>query len=90
MPATHEIVATLGEYTDATGATKKRYLRCGTGFTTADGNLSIKLDAIPGPGWTGWMNLYPLKPREGAPQRTAGAGPTPAAVAAGEDDDIPF
>ena len=89
MPATHEIVATIGEYTDATGATKKRYLRCGTGFTK-DGNFSIKLDAIPGPGWNGWMSCFLIKERDNGQQRAASPKPAPAAQAVDEDDDIPF
>lgn len=89
MPATHEIVAVTGEYKDAFGATKKRYLRCGTAFTK-DGNLSLKLDAIPGPGWNGWLSLYPIKERDAEPRPEPRRAPAPAPVVSDEDDDIPF
>ena len=90
---THDVVATIGEYTDGQGQKKKRYHTCGKCFTDDQGRQSIKLDAIPGPGWSGWLSLYPIEkqaprqqpdPRQ---QRQSNAAP---ADETQEDDDIPF
>jgi len=67
MPSTrtHEVVATIGEYTDAQGQTKKRYINIGSAFTDDQGRISIKLDAVPvSPEWSGWVSLYALKDKE--------------------------
>jgi len=100
---THDVVATLGEYTDRqTGEKKKRYHTCGTCFTDDQGRQSIKIDAIPGPGWSGWLSLYP-RDRQEAPTRQQAADPRSAPVnrnipaqratpppATDDDEDIPF
>ena len=91
---THDIVATIGEYTDSQGNTKKRYQKCGAAFTNDEGDLSIKLDAIPvNPDWNGWLSLY-IK-REYDQQSTSTVNREPvrqvaAAGASGNQDDIPF
>jgi hypothetical protein len=88
---THDVVATIGEYTDRDGQKKKRYHTCGKCFTDDQGRQSIKLDAIPGPGWTGWLSLYPIEKQ--APRQQPDPRPAPAPAPApdtGEDDDIPF
>lgn len=101
---THDIVATIGEYTDrTTGETKKRYLTIGKGFTDDQGRISAKLDAIPvGPEWSGWISLYPAKDRE--QQRPAPARQQPqerqrheqakadtaGAMTANDEEEIPF
>ena len=63
---THDLVATVGEYTNRqTGETKKRYQNCGSAFTNDDGNISIKLEALPlSKDWSGFLSLYPVKERE--------------------------
>ena len=91
---THDVVATIGEYTDRDGNKKKRYLTCGKCFTDDQGRQSLKIDAIPGPGWSGWLSLYPIEkqaPRQAPdprPQRTTTSTPPPEDD--GADDDIPF
>ena len=63
---THDLVATVGEYTNRqTGETKKLYQNCGSAFTNDDGNISIKLEALPlSKDWSGFLSLYPVKERE--------------------------
>ena len=58
---THDVVATVGSYTTPEGKIKKRYQNCGTATTNDEGQISIKLNAVPvAPDWSGWMNLYPI------------------------------
>ena len=65
----YDAVATIGEYTNGQGETKKRYQNVGTVFENDDGKLSLKLDAIPvGPGWSGYISFYDPKPRDGHQQ----------------------
>lgn len=91
---THDIVATVGTYTDREGNEKKRYQKCGIAMTDEDGRLSLKLEAMPvTPDWSGWLNLYPKKDYD-APQRqnTPPMEPIrqqPAGATAGHDE-IPF
>lgn len=67
---THDVTATIGEYTNAAGETKKRYQNCGSAFTDEQGRVSIKLDAVPvSPDWSGWLSLYPVKDRDDSPPR---------------------
>lgn len=95
MPApTHDVVATIGEYTNSAGEKKKRYLTVGKCFTDDQGRQSIKMDAVPGPGWSGWLSLYPVEkqtPRQAPDPRPRQAAATPLpADDNNEDDDIPF
>lgn len=83
---THDVVATLGEYTNAQGEKKKRYHTVGKCFTDDQGRQSIKLEVIPGPGWSGWLSLYPVAKKEFQQPRD----PRPAAPADDSDDNIPF
>jgi hypothetical protein len=88
---THDIVATIGEYTNAAGEKKKRYVTCGKAFTDDEGRMSLKVDAMPvNPAWSGWLSLYAIE-RE-APRQQPDPRPAASAPAAddGEDDDIPF
>jgi len=95
---THDVVATIGEYTNREGEKKKRYLTVGKCFTDEQGRQSIKLDAIPGPGWSGWLSLYPVERK--APQQAPDPRPQPRNMSVpanrGEappddaDEDIPF
>lgn len=67
MPAkrTHDVVATVGEYTNGSGETKKRYSNVGSLFTQEDGRMSIKLDTVPcSPDWSGWLSIFPVKDRD--------------------------
>jgi len=92
----HDVVATIGEYTDREGNTKKRFQKCGAAFTNEDGQISIKLDAVPcSPDWSGWLSLYEKKeyeqPRQ--PQNRPLAEPArqqPVTSSSADQDDIPF
>lgn len=62
---THDVSATIGEYTNGAGETKKRYITVGSAFTDESNRISIKLDAVPvNPEWSGWLSLYPVKDRD--------------------------
>lgn len=90
---THDIVATLGEYTAADGTKKKRYHPCGKAFTNDQGQVSLKLDALPcSPEWSGWLSLYPVKDQLQADPRPVQRSmpPAPAATGPDDDDEIPF
>ena len=66
MKKTHDIVATVGKYTNREGEEKKRYVKIGAAFGDDEGRLSLKIDAFPcSPEWSGWLSLYPVE-REGA------------------------
>jgi len=91
---THDVVATVGEYTNNAGETKKRFQKCGIVLTNEDGRMSIKLESIPvTPDWSGWLSIYPKRDRE-----QAGAGdpfPAPASKPASrgpipQEDNIPW
>ena len=66
---THDLLATIGEFTDrATGEKKKRRVRVGTVFLDDNGHESIKLDALPvGGTWNGWLAKFPIREKEGEP-----------------------
>jgi len=90
---THDIVATLGEYTAADGTKKKRYHPCGKAFTNEKGQVSLKIDAMPcSPEWSGWLSLYPVKDEQRPDPRPVQRSmpPAPAADGPDEDEDIPF
>ena len=93
MPSRHtgDIVATTGEYTTREGEKKKRYLTVGKEFTDDDGRRSLKLEALPvGPGWSGWLSIYPPKDHAARPAHAAPATARPAAPPVDDGDDIPF
>ena len=78
---THDVLATVGTYKDRqTGEEKKRRLKIGAAFTSPEGNISIKLDAVPvGPDWSGWLSLYPAERWTGQePARAQAATSLPA------------
>lgn len=57
---THDVLATIGEYRDKSGQTKKQRIKIGRVFTGDDGRQAIKLDSMPvAPGWNGWLNIFP-------------------------------
>lgn len=96
--ATHDVVATVGEYKDRqTGETKKRYLKCGVCFTNEQGQQSIKLDGLPvSPDWSGFLSLYPKENNSSGNQQRPPAEPQRqqpphhSEVDTGDGDDIPF
>lgn len=47
----------VGEYKDANGETKARWLTCGAVFEKDNGKLSLKIDCIP-VNFDGWLNLF--------------------------------
>ena len=63
-----EISCITGEYTNAAGERKKRYMRIGSIIETKNG-LMLKLDNIPfrEDGWDGWA--YINDPRQEEPSR---------------------
>lgn len=104
MPSslTHDVVATIGEYTDAQGQKKKRYATCGKCFTDEQGRQSIKIDVIPvGTAWSGWLSLYPVEKKEFRQQADPRPAPLNLSVPANrgnpppdtfgdDDEEIPF
>lgn len=78
-------VAVTGTYTDRNGSEKKRYTTIGTLFRYDDGNLSLKIDAVPvGQGWNGFVSFYDLEDRKtGSETSTGMASPD-------LNDDVPF
>ncbi|GAT33267.1 hypothetical protein TSACC_21680 [Terrimicrobium sacchariphilum] len=88
---THEVKATVGEYTDQSGAKKKRYITVGAAFTDDQGRVSIKLESVPvSPEWSGWLSLYPVE-RNGNGQQRQSPPRTPKPAPLDDDeDDIPF
>lgn len=91
---THDLVATVGEYTDRSGETKKRYQKCGAAFTDEQGRISLKLDALPvSPEWSGWISLYEPRDGDGGRQPRDGQQTTQRHAPHGgraAQDDIPF
>ena len=92
---THDLVATVGSYTDRqTGEDKKRFKNCGFAFTNDKGQISIMIDALPlSREWEGWLNLYPLRENNNAqtqPQPQRQQPQQPQQPSAFDADDIPF
>jgi hypothetical protein len=92
----YDAVATVGEYTDREGNKKKRYMNVGTVFQNDEGQLSMKLDAIPiSKDWSGFINFYPPKDRTvdstPASRKMHGSAPNPGHHQQDDDgDSIPF
>ena len=88
---THNIVATLGEYTAADGTTKKRYQNCGVAFTDPQGRVSLKLAVVPvAKEWSGWFSLYPMEDRQPTPQQPRREPPPVNDHVEDPDEEIPF
>lgn len=100
-----KLVVKTGEYIDnVTGQNKARWLNVGTLFKHDDGNISIKLEALPiAKEFDGWISAFPIEdqrqqapqPQQPTPQRQTAARPSTQAyqapVSGGDmDDDIPF
>jgi hypothetical protein len=77
MKRIKRIVATVGEYTDREGKTKKQYANIGTLFERDDGSQAIKLESIP-LGWNGWASFRELEQKKVDAQQSQ------------SDDGIPF
>jgi len=61
----YDAVATVGEYTNKAGETKKRYMNVGVVFENDKGQLSLKLDALPlNREWSGFISFYEPKERD--------------------------
>ena len=79
-----EVTASIGQYTNAQGQVKNRYVRIGSIIETKNGPM-LKLDQVPlkEGGWDGWAWLNEPTPKDdmppGRPQRNDFA-----------DDDLPF
>jgi len=89
----YDAVATIGEYTDRNGTTKKRYVNVGTVFENDKGQLSLKMEVVPvGQEWSGWISFFDPKPRDSqpAPQPARQAAPAPARTHHDDTDEIPF
>lgn len=85
---THDVVATIGEYTTGNGEKKKRYMNAGKAFQDDQGRISLKIDAVPvGPEWSGWLSLYPRKDDQGGGQRQSAPAPTRSAAPPSAEDD---
>lgn len=83
-----DAVATVGEYKDSSGNTKKRYVNVGAVFENDKGQMSLKLETIPvGPNWSGWISFYEPKAKDSA-QATSTIRPS--GGVADFEDDIPF
>lgn len=83
MKKVKRLVASGGKYTAADGSEKTRWIPVGTMFKRDDGNLAIKIDAVPVGEFNGWVSLFDFDDeRKSAPA----PAPKPAPV----DDDLPF
>ena len=70
-----EVNTIVGEYKNAQGETKKRYLRIGSIIETRNGPM-LKLDSVPlkEGGWDGWAYLNDPKKGDEAPKGKKGSG----------------
>jgi hypothetical protein len=85
MTPNKRAVAVTGTYTDRNGSEKKRYTTIGTLFRYDDGNLSLKIDAVPvGQGWNGFVSFYDLE------ERKTGAETSTREPGQDLNDEIPF
>jgi hypothetical protein len=70
-----EISTIVGEYKNAQGEVRKRYLRIGSIIETKNGPM-LKLDSVPlkEGGWDGWAYLNDPKKTDEAPRGKKGSG----------------
>lgn len=80
-----EVTASIGQYTNAQGQVKNRYVRIGSIIETKSGPM-LKLDQVPlkEGGWDGWAWLNEPKPREDMPPASSQRRND------FHDDDVPF
>jgi hypothetical protein len=105
MPKLYDVVKAMGTYTDQNGQEKTRWLNCGMIVRNQNGNVSLKLDALPlVPSEEGmWFALMEPKPRGETfqqPAQTQQAGFAPAQPNSGQraapapdafgEDKVPF
>lgn len=70
MSSKLDVIAAVGEYTNAQGQTKQRFVKVGSAWDKGQGGISIKLDSIPaGNEWNGWLTARPPMERQDKPQR---------------------
>lgn len=82
-----QAVAANGSYTDKEGNEKTRWVTCGTLFSKDNGDLSLKLDAVPiGTDFEGWINFFDFRDSsEVSTGRSAGTSQSSV-----DDDEVPF
>ena len=69
MSSKLDVIAVVGEYTNAQGQTKKRFVKVGSAWDKGQQGISIKLDTIPaGNEWDGWLTARQPLERQAAPQ----------------------
>lgn len=101
MPKILDVIASAGEYTDAEGQQKTRWIKCGMIIKNSDtGKMSMKLDCIPvgkaqQEGDHGiWFALTEPKPfvpqQPAAPQYAPAPAAPPVPPAGPSEPDIPF
>ena len=74
------------KYDTRSGEQKTHWINCGEAVKWSDGNITIRLDAVPTfAGWDGKLSLFVKKERE---QQRAPEPPKPARDEL--DDNIPF
>lgn len=80
-----EINTIVGEYKNAQGEPRKRYLRIGSIIETRNGPM-LKLDSLPlkEGGWDGWAYINDPKKGDEAPKAKKGSGFDDLS------DDVPF
>ncbi|HET8685650.1 MAG TPA: hypothetical protein VFM18_03165 [Methanosarcina sp.] len=79
MKKIYDVVATVGEYKNKNGETKKRYMTIGS-VIEGDKGLSIKIESVP-LGWSGWAGLYEPKEQQKTEKVSTGDN---------FDSDVPF
>ena len=60
MKVVKDLIATVGEYKDANGETKKRYQKAGVLMVNDKGEQVVKINTIP-INFNGWLSLYEPK-----------------------------
>lgn len=93
MKKKYDAVATIGEYQDKQGQTKKRYMTIGVVMEADDGRLSLKMEALPvTPAWSGWISFFEPKQYDNARPQQGGAPQQRTAHQMADDagDSIPF
>lgn len=79
-----EVTAVVGEYTNAQGETKKRYVKVGSAWDKGQ-YMSVKIDAFPaGNEWNGWLSIQAPIEKQGRQERTERQRPEI------DDGEIPF
>jgi hypothetical protein len=64
-----DLIAVVGEYTDAQGNNKKRFAKVGTLWDKGQG-ISLKIDNVP-LNWDGWLSAKPPLEPKSAPRQAA-------------------